>query len=550
MDGDEVRSDGSTTALFQDCSNVVLMDLVKCFQKFFANAMEGKSISVDSEQEQNQTTFKPNQNLEDSKEVAEGDVLGTSSLKEPSISSEQKNHKDNEVLADGPKSKCNGSVGESSSTCGNSVQPTSQFSVGLQEATNQERFYGKVYVSKKFSNNAKMAASNGQVSEKCLKWQTPEEGSSGFLPSSFMLKGSDFEAEVENWTAADYYDGIPFDETLGAYVPQNEEDDLILKLAPKIDKLQNELREWKDWTSQYIRQATSTIKESKQMKLQLQEAERKEKKIMETSAKRLSETVSAVEYANSRLKKARETLQMLELENTDLKEKMEKARLQAEISDAKIAEWEEKEHTAMSEVESLEKKKHYLIDKIKGERVKVAEMQREVDKAESCLQQAEGRLKHEQIEKEKQLAIAFAAKKKREDLKAREEAESKSIKQKAEAEKVKHLELVVKLEEKLSRLNTQLEASKVAALKKSFEGEFGGCGTASGSASISGTKAMPGPSNRDEECVMCLFEKARVIFVPCGHKILCPACNEMHEELKFMDCPICRAPIMQRFFSY
>ncbi|KAK6921294.1 hypothetical protein RJ641_014972 [Dillenia turbinata] len=211
----------------------------------------------------------------------------------PEPFSSYKARRDNAVLADGPKSKCNGIVvWESSSTCGNSMQPTFQFSVGLQEATDYKRFYGKVSVSKR------------------IQW---------FPPSSFMLKGSDFEAE---------------------------EDDLILKLAPKIDKLQNELQKWKDWTSQYIRQATSTIKESNQMKLQLQEAERKEIKITETSAKRLSEMVSAVEYANSRLKKARETLRKLEAKNTNLKEKM--ARLQAEISDAKIVEWEEKEHTAIS----------------------------------------------------------------------------------------------------------------------------------------------------------------------------------------------------------
>ncbi|KAK6286260.1 hypothetical protein POUND7_012439 [Theobroma cacao] len=73
--------------------------------------------------------------------------------------------------------------------------------------------------------------------------------------TSVSFKTLDHDAEKKSTSKAkgstsvssktpDYYARIPYDQSLGKYIPQDEKDELILKLVPRVQDLQNELHSW------------------------------------------------------------------------------------------------------------------------------------------------------------------------------------------------------------------------------------------------------------------------------------------------------------------
>lgn len=70
----------------------------------------------------------------------------------------------------------------------------------------------------------------------------------------------------------DYYVDIPYDESLGKYIPQNERHGAILVLAPHIMTLQKELQHWSDWASKKVMQETRRLgKDQAELKMLRQE---------------------------------------------------------------------------------------------------------------------------------------------------------------------------------------------------------------------------------------------------------------------------------------
>jgi hypothetical protein len=51
---------------------------------------------------------------------------------------------------------------------------------------------------------------------------------------------------------------------------------------------------------------------------------------------------------------------------------------------------------------------------------------------------------------------------------------------------------------------------------------------------------------REQECAMCLEEEVSVVFLPCGHQVVCADCNQRHQDVGMTECPSCRSPIKRR----
>jgi hypothetical protein len=51
---------------------------------------------------------------------------------------------------------------------------------------------------------------------------------------------------------------------------------------------------------------------------------------------------------------------------------------------------------------------------------------------------------------------------------------------------------------------------------------------------------------REQECAMCLEEEISVVFLPCGHQIVCAGCNQRHQDGGMIECPSCRSIIHRR----
>ena len=49
----------------------------------------------------------------------------------------------------------------------------------------------------------------------------------------------------------------------------------------------------------------------------------------------------------------------------------------------------------------------------------------------------------------------------------------------------------------------------------------------------------------DKVCIICLTDKTKIVFQPCGHLCCCLEC-----AYKVNECPICRSSITQRIRAY
>ncbi|KAE8723383.1 S-adenosylmethionine decarboxylase proenzyme 4 [Hibiscus syriacus] len=72
------------------------------------------------------------------------------------------------------------------------------------------------------------------------------------------------------------YVGMPFGNSLGDWGPQDKKDEMILKLVPRVQELQNQLQEWTEWTNQKVMQAARRLKSA----ASCQEVSKREKKTL------------------------------------------------------------------------------------------------------------------------------------------------------------------------------------------------------------------------------------------------------------------------------
>ncbi|KAL1209332.1 putative E3 ubiquitin-protein ligase [Cardamine amara subsp. amara] len=373
------------------------------------------------------------------------------------------------------------------------------------------------------------------------------------------------KASVSTKPAPDYYAAIPYDASLGIYVPRNKRDELILKLVPRMKDLQNELQNWTEWANQKVKQATSRLlkdqPELKALRKEKEEAEefRKEKQLLEENTmKRRSEMELALNNATNQLEKLNNTVRRRELEQSLLKKEREAANLRAVESAESCREAKERVQRSLKHTQSWEGQKVLLQEELKSQREKVAELQQEVAKAKNRQNQIEATWKQEKAAKGKLAAQAAALKKERGKLEELGKTEEERIKTKAENDVKYYIENIKRLESEISKLKLKSDCLKIAALKKGIDGS--NYGNKGGMTHSTTTKAnlreaanvwennhgAESKIKRERECVMCLSEEMSVIFLPCAHQVLCTKCNQLHEKEAMEDCPSCRAKIQRR----
>ncbi|KAG6647693.1 putative E3 ubiquitin-protein ligase RF298 [Carya illinoinensis] len=366
----------------------------------------------------------------------------------------------------------------------------------------------------------------------------------------------------------DYYAGIPYDKSLGKYLPQNEKDEMILKLVPRLQELQDELQGWTEWANQKVMQAAHRLcKDQPQLKaLRLEKGEAERNKIEkqmaeENTLKKLTELENALISANERFEIANSATNKIEEENSVLRRELEAARFRALGSAASYRQAVERELVALKKAQSQEGQKALLKEELEKEKHKGAELQQELGKDKNRHRQIEARYKHERTTKEKLLAQAASIKQERERLEAKAKAQDEATRQKAESVMQEHMEDIKKLENKLSELKLKSESSKIAALRRGADRSYGIVPTDSTGFQAMQQNRNPHLLNRagnsqnrfgtrrlkqDRECAMCLSEDTSVVFLPCSHQVMCAKCNELLERQGMKDCAYCRTPIEWR----
>ncbi|XP_075654403.1 putative E3 ubiquitin-protein ligase RF298 [Castanea sativa] len=390
-----------------------------------------------------------------------------------------------------------------------------------------------------------------------LSLSLPTKSDSAMVPSSC-------NAEPSNCSFA----GIPYDKSLGQWVPRDKKDELILKLVPRVRDLQNQLQEWTEWANQKVMQAARRLgKEKAELKTLRQEKEeverlKKEKQTLEENTmKKLSEMENALCKASGQVERANSAVRRLEVENAQLRQEMEAAILRAAESAASCEEVSKREKKTLMKFQSWEKQKTLFQEELSTEKRKVTQLLQELEQDKCLEEQLEAKWKKEEKGKEELLGQANSIRKEREQIEASTKSKEDMIKSKAEKNLQKYKDDIEKLEKEISQLRLKTDSSKIAALKRGIDGSYASRLTDIRNGLDHQNSWAPyisdvvrdfqdysesGGVKRERECVMCLSEEMSVVFLPCAHQVVCTTCNELHEKQGMKDCPSCRSPIQRR----
>ncbi|KAK4266448.1 hypothetical protein QN277_027368 [Acacia crassicarpa] len=361
--------------------------------------------------------------------------------------------------------------------------------------------------------------------------------------------------------------GITYEKSLGQ-PPQDRKDEMILKLVPRVQELQNQLQEWTEWANQKVMQAARRLGKDKaelntlrQEKEEVERLKKEKKTLEENTMKKLSEMENALRKASGQVERANAAVRKLELENAALRIEMKDANLRAAESAASCQEVSRREKNAQMKFQSWEKQRSSFQEELMTEKRKLALLQQELEQAKVQQEQAEARWQQELKAKEEILLQASSIRKEREQLEVSAKSEEDMIKSNAEKNLQRYTDDIQKLEKEIAQLRQKTDSSKIAALRRGIDGSYavrcmenkdGAALQESQTVSMSevvtnlNNYSVVGGVKRERECVMCLSEEMSVVFLPCAHQVVCTTCNELHEKQGMKDCPSCRSPIKQR----
>ncbi|MED6150586.1 hypothetical protein PIB30_073766 [Stylosanthes scabra] len=369
----------------------------------------------------------------------------------------------------------------------------------------------------------------------------------------------------------DFCAGIPYDESLGKYVPRDEKDQLTLMLIARVQELQFTMESWNNWTKQKVMQVTERLGkvqgELKALRKEKQDADlyKKDQKLLEENAvKRISEMENAMENTKKQIENATSAAVELEAENASLKKELGDAKLWVLKSMTSHRQALEREQAVLKQLQSWESQNGLLRDDFEREKHSLSNLQQVLHKEKNLLSNIEGRLGQERAAKEKLLAQAASIRNDRQQLEAHIKSEEDSVRKKAANDMQRYVDDIARLEKELIELKIKSESEQIAALRRGVDGKNDKFSRSSKHTPTvkenkksnapqtmmsSRDKTSAGSLRREQECVMCLSDEMSVVFLPCAHQVVCQDCNELHEKQGMKDCPSCRTPIQRRIHA-
>lgn len=363
--------------------------------------------------------------------------------------------------------------------------------------------------------------------------------------------------------------GIPYDKSMGQWMPQDRKDEKILKMVPRVRELQNQLQEWTEWANQKVMQAARRLSKDKtelktlrQEKDEVDRLKKEKQSLEENTVKKLSEMENALCKAGGQVERANAAVRRLEMENSALRKEMEAAKLRATESAASFQEVSRREKKTQTKYQSWEKQKSLFQEELVTEKHKLAQLRQKLEQAKVQYEQVEARWQQAAKAKEEVLSQASSIRKEREQIEELAKSKEDTINLKAEDNLQRYVDGIQKLEKEISQLRQKADSSKIAALRRGIDGSYASsCMEMKNGTSLeeprptliselvqklSDYSLTGGGVKRERECVMCLSEEMSVVFLPCAHQVVCTTCNELHEKQGMQDCPSCRSPIQGR----
>ncbi|KAL6647264.1 hypothetical protein ACP70R_014701 [Stipagrostis hirtigluma subsp. patula] len=311
------------------------------------------------------------------------------------------------------------------------------------------------------------------------------------------------------------------------WVTKDRKEELALKLVQRLGELKLEMKVWTDWANERVMQSTSRLVNERAALLSLKKdtAEVEEPDVF--SRKKLEETQRAIDSTSDELDRANSHVRELTEKISLCRREKKAALLQGKQSDARLADILSKENESMERLKSIETEKILLQEEFDAGRSKLSKLLKNLEQARGYENELKKRCrKGEQLIDELMKQVNF------------ERTELERIDTSARA-KSSHLSL-----------RARNEQEWLLASIKNLEQQVREISSTSKLGSVSKLMSPPGfgidSIQREQECAVCMEEEISVVFLPCGHQVVCAGCNQRHRDGGMTECPSCRSPIKRR----
>ncbi|KAK3123690.1 hypothetical protein QOZ80_8AG0634630 [Eleusine coracana subsp. coracana] len=306
------------------------------------------------------------------------------------------------------------------------------------------------------------------------------------------------------------------------WVPKDRKEELALDLIQRLGELKLEVKVWTDWANERVMQSTSRLVKERAALLsyrkdnaELEEPDVFNRKKLEETQKAIDSTSEELDCVNSRVRELTDRISLCRREK-------KAAQLQGKQSDASLANIINKENDSTERLKSMETEKILLQEELAAERCKLPKLLKSLEKARGC----ENMLKKRCQEGEKII----------------DELTKQIGRERTELERIDTSARAMSSNLLLRARNEQewLQAS-IKNLQQQVD-EISGKTVAELISPPGGIDSV----QREQECAMCLEEEIAVVFLPCGHQIVCAGCNQRHLDGGMTECPSCRSIIHRR----
>ncbi|KAL4565562.1 hypothetical protein LXL04_029663 [Taraxacum kok-saghyz] len=320
---------------------------------------------------------------------------------------------------------------------------------------------------------------------------------------------------------------------------EDQKDESLLSLVNEIKDLEIQVQERKKWAEEKAVQVAKRLcderNELKKLKMlkdneQMRKQEKSTLDIDHPTMKSLSDVEMTSRKVSEKVDEAVMVIARLESENMEMKAEIEALKLSACESITKRLEASRREKKHNKTILASEKQKAKLHQDIASEKQKLMDLEQEILQVEAARKATEAKWRVEHESKKNTIERVKQERRLKKQSELNNKRKQKSLQQKIDLDLKRDKDDMQRLEEELARVKSWVDPDLSGS---GFEYE------------TIGKLVHEDDDNDDDghECVMCEENETCVVFLPCGHEIVCVDCSE---KLKKDECPICGIGIEER----
>ncbi|RCV10402.1 hypothetical protein SETIT_2G109400v2 [Setaria italica] len=352
--------------------------------------------------------------------------------------------------------------------------------------------------------------------------------SSAMVESMLQMEPDVVQLSLPHTTPAEGFEfNFSRDGMQTTWVPKEREEELALELVQRLGELKLEVKVWTDWANERVMQSTNRLVNERSILLSLKKDKADVEEPDVFNRKKLEETQRALDSTSDELNRVNSCVQELTDKVSHSRREKKAVQLQGKKADERLANLLSKENELMDGLKSMETEKSFLQEELVAERSKLSNLLKSLEQA----RRSEDSVKKRCQEGAKML-----------------DAVTKQVN--SERTALERIDTSARTKSSNLLLKAQKDQEWLQANIRNLKQQVGEMTSSSKLQRVAMFMPPPGFAmdsvQREQECAMCLEEEVSVVFLPCGHQVVCAGCNQRHQEVGMTECPSCRSPIERR----